>query len=105
VRKEWQPGDKVYLYYGAVPAYTFYTREKPFVPDVTLGTEYRGCRTGYRDELRKLAGEPRVWVIFSHRHQAEESLLRAYAEGLGECRRELAEPGATAFLYDFSGKH
>jgi hypothetical protein len=102
VRKEWQPGDKVYLYYGAVPAYEFYTREQPFVPGVVLGTEYRGRRTGYRDELRQFAGEPRVWVIFSHRHQAEESLLRAYAEGLGECRHEIHEPGATAFLYDFS---
>jgi hypothetical protein len=102
VRQQWQPGDKVYLYYGAVPAYTFYTRDHPFVPGVVKGTEYRGRRTGYRDELRAFAGEPRVWVIFSHRHQAEESLLRAYAEGLGECRQEIHEPGATAFLYDFS---
>jgi hypothetical protein len=102
VRQQWQPGDKVYLYYGAVPAYTFYTRHQPFVPNVVKGTEYRGNRTGYRDELRNLAGEPRVWVIFSHRHQAEESLLRAYAEGLGECRQEIHQPGATAFLFDFS---
>ena len=102
VKQNWQPGDKVYLYYGAVPAYTFYMRERSFVPDVTLGTEYRGRRTGYRDELRKLAGEPRVWIVFSHRHQAEESLLRAYAESLGECKQEFQEPGATAFLFDFS---
>ncbi len=103
VRQQWQPGDKVYLYYGAVPAYTFYTRDRSFIlGEVIKGTEYRGHRTGYRDELRTLAGEPRVWVIFSHRHQAEESLLRAYAESLGECRQEIHQPGATAFLFDFS---
>jgi 4-amino-4-deoxy-L-arabinose transferase-like glycosyltransferase len=102
VRQKWQPGDKVYLYYGAIPAYTFYTADRPFVPDVVKGTEFRGQRTGYRDELRKLAGNPRVWLIFSHRHAAEESLLKAYAEGLGECREEVHRPGATAFLFDFS---
>ncbi len=102
VKEKWQPGDKVYLYYGAIPAYTFYTLDRPFVPDVVKGTEYRSRRTGYRDELRKLAGNPRVWVIFSHRHAAEESLLKAYAEGLGECQQEVHCPGATAFLYDFS---
>lgn len=102
VRARWQPGDKVYLYYGAIPAYTFYTLDRPFVPDVMKGTEFREQRTGYRDELRKLAGNPRVWVIFSHRHAAEESLLKAYAESLGECRQELHRPGANAFLFDFA---
>jgi 4-amino-4-deoxy-L-arabinose transferase-like glycosyltransferase len=102
LRKHLQPGDKVYMYYGGVPAFKFYTHDNPYPADVILGNEYRDCRTAYRDELRQLAGEPRVWVVFSHRHQAEESLLRAYAEGLGECQEELRKPGTTAFRYDFS---
>jgi hypothetical protein len=101
VKARLEPGDKVYLYYGGVPAFTFYTREAPFPGNVILGNEHRGRRTAYRDELRELAGEPRVWIVFSHRHQAEESLLRAYADGLGECRDEFHRSGATAFLYDF----
>ncbi len=79
VRIRLQPGDKVYLYYGAAPAFTFYTRDKPFPVAVTIGRENRGHSTGYRDELRQFAGEPRVWVVFSHHHQAEESQIRAYA--------------------------
>lgn len=102
VSARWQPGDKVYLYYGGIPAFLYYTRDTPFPPGVVRGTEHRDVRTGYRDELRKLAGEPRVWVVFSHRHRAEESLIRAYAEGLGECKEQIHHPGATAFLYDFS---
>lgn len=98
-----RPGDKVYLYYGGVPAFTFYTRDNPFPAAVTFGNEHRDGRTGYRDELRKLAGEPRVWVVFSHRHRAEESLLLAYSESLGECLEEIRHPGATAFLFDFRG--
>lgn len=104
VRSRAEPGDKVYLYYGGVPAFTFYTRDAAFPLPVTTGGEYRDRRTGYRDELRKLVGEPRVWVVFSHRHQTEESQLRAYAESLGECREEVRRPGAAAYRYDFSGK-
>jgi hypothetical protein len=96
-----RPGDKVYLYWGGVPAFLHYTRDDPFPAAVALGTEHKDGRTAYRDELRAFAGERRVWVVFSHRHQAEESLLRAYAEGLGECREELRSPGASAFRYDF----
>ena len=103
VRNQWQPGDKVYIYYGAAPAFTFYTRENPFPPGVVFGASYRDQRTGYRDELKKLAGEPRVWLLFSHRHQSEESLIQAYAESLGRCDREIRHDGAAALLFDFRG--
>jgi hypothetical protein len=104
IRQQWQARDVVYLYWGAIPAYDFYSRDQLFVPGrVVKGTEYHDQqRTGYRDELRLFAGEPRVWLVFSHRHQAEESLVKAYAEGLGECRQEVHHPGANAFLFDFS---
>jgi hypothetical protein len=105
VRQQWQPGDKVYIYYGAVPAFTFYTRENPFPPGVILGGQHRSTRVGYRDELRKLAGEPRVWIVFSHLHLSEESLIRAYAEGLGRCAAEIRHSGACAFLFDFRGSN
>jgi hypothetical protein len=104
VRQRWQPGDRMYVYYGAVPAFTFYTRDNPpFPPDaVTLGTEFRDSRTSYRDELAGLKGQRRVWVVFSHRHKDEESFVRAYAEGMGRCEEVVKEPGAAAYLFDFS---
>jgi hypothetical protein len=101
LRARLRAGDRVYLYYGGVPAFTFYTRDNPLPVPVTVGTESRADRTGYRDELRRFAGEPRVWVVFAHRYRDEESLLRAYAEALGECRDEVRRPGAAAYLYDF----
>jgi hypothetical protein len=104
VRAGWQPGDRVYVYYGAVPAFRFYTREQGFPPGaVTLGSELRGGRTAYRDELAKLKGHPRVWVVFSHRHADEECLIRAYAETMGECRRAVRMAGSAAYLFDLSG--
>lgn len=98
-----QAGDKVFIYWGGVPAFTFYTRNDPFPVPVVLGVEHRDGRTEFRDELRQFIGEPRVWVVFSHRHRAEESLLRAYSESLGECRESFRRAGATAFRYDFRG--
>ena len=77
LRTEMQPGDRVYVYYSAVPAFTFYTRDKQFPPEaVTLGTEFRENSTaGYRGELNQLHG--RVWVIFSHPHKHEETIIRS----------------------------
>lgn len=103
VREAWRPGDRMYVYYGAAPAFTFYTRGVPFPADaVVMGTEARGDRTEYRGQLAVLKGSPRVWVVFSHRHQHEESVVRAYAEGLGRCERAVHAPGAAAYLFDFT---
>jgi len=101
VRDRVQPGDKVYLYYSAVPAFTFYTRNEPLLAQITIGSASRQNRTVYRDELRKFAGEPRVWVIFAHRHGSEESQICAYAESLGNCEEEVRRSGAAAYRYDF----
>lgn len=103
LRGEWRPGDRMYVYYGAVPAFTFYTRETPFPADaVVLGTEARKKRTEYRAQLAGLKGSRRVWLVFSHRHRHEESDITAYAEGLGRCERVLTRPGTAAYLFDFT---
>ncbi len=98
VRAEFRPGDRVLVYYGAVPAFTFYTRERPFPAEaVTLGEEHRGDPAGYRAELTPLKG--RVWVVVSHRHGDEETAMRATLDCRGACEREVKRPGAAAYLY------
>jgi 4-amino-4-deoxy-L-arabinose transferase-like glycosyltransferase len=101
VRGEWQPGDRVYVYYGAVPAFTYYTREHPFpVGSVVIGTDSRADRGGYRDQLAGVKSGNRVWLVFSHRHKDEETLIRTYADGLGRCGRTVTAPGAAAYRID-----
>ncbi len=98
VRGELQPGDRVFVYYGAVPAFTFYIREQPLSAEaVTLGEEHRGDPAAYRAELAKLHG--RVWVVVSHRHADEEAIMRATLDARGVCEREVKRPGAAAYLY------
>lgn len=103
VRERWLPGDCVYVYYGAEPAFTFYTREAPFPADaVVIGTQARADRAEYRKQLLAFTGKSRVWLVFSHRHQHEESDIVGYAEGLGRCERVVEAAGAAAYLFDFT---
>lgn len=98
VRTEVRPGDRVYVYYGAVPAFSFYTRDRALPVPVTLGTEHRGDPAGYRAEVGPLRG--RVWVIVSHPHAHEETALRTMLDARGRCVREVKQPGAAAWLYE-----
>jgi hypothetical protein len=102
VRGEVRPIDRVYVYYSAVPAFTFYTREHPLpVPPsaVALGEEHHDDPAGYLAELAKFHG--RVWVIHSHPHNHEQTALRAMLDCRGRCEREVQLPGAAAWLYVF----
>ena len=98
MRRDFRPGDRVYVYYGAVPAFTFYTRAEPFpAGTVTLGESHRSNPTGYRAELATLHG--RVWVIMSHRHGDEETAIRTALDCRGKCGHQVKGLGAAAYLY------
>lgn len=106
VRADWQPGDRLYVYYGAKPAFLYYTRNGGFPENaIAFGTEARTNRGEYREQLAKLRGQSRVWLIFSHRHQDEELVIRVNAESMGRCLRTIPGTGAAAYLFDFSGQH
>jgi hypothetical protein len=97
-RPAMRPGDRVHVYYGAAPAFDFYTRGRPLPAGcVTIGREHRDDPAGYRAELSALRG--RVWVVFSHPHGQEEALFRAVLDGRGACEREVRRPGAAVWLY------
>lgn len=97
VRSEMKPGDRVYVFYSAIPAYTFYTRERPLpAGHVALGTEHADP-SGYREELKRLHG--RVWVIYSHPHHQEETMLRSMLDGRAPREQTVRGRGAVAWLY------
>jgi hypothetical protein len=102
LRTQVQPTDQVHIYYGALPAYEFYMREKPLpAAHVDRGVEARSNPTEYRDQLKKYRGESRVWIVFSHPHKHEESVIMAYADALGRRVTTIPGNGATAILFDF----
>ncbi len=97
LRDEIRPGENVYVYYSAVPAYTFYTREQGLPQEPVLGEERLDDPDAFRADLAKLHG--RVWVIYSHPHNHEQTALRTTLDCRGRCERTIKRPGAAAWLY------
>jgi hypothetical protein len=98
MRAEMQPGDRVYVFYSAIPAFKFYTRDNPLPEEqVILGNEYPKNPGGYRDDLNQIHG--RVWVVYSHPHHGEEIMIRAMFESRAPLERTIRERGAVAWRY------
>ena len=96
------PGEPVYVYYGAVPAFAYYAWPGP-IPreDVTLGAENRGGDPRrFLDEFRPMLAEPRAWVVIAHRQKAEEAAIRAYLDAAGDCVEVARGNDAVLFRYD-----
>jgi len=107
------PGDAIYVYYGAGHALRFYGPRYGFHPgDYLLGGCHRGDTRAYLLDLDRFRGRRRLWVLFSHAqpHLGEEATMLAYLDRLGARRlalrifphgRMFGLP-AEAFLYDLS---
>ena len=108
-----QPGDAIYVYYGAGHALRFYGPRYGFQPgDYELGGCHRGDARKYLVEVDGFRGRPRLWVLIAHAQPrlGEDQLLLAYLDRLGTRRLALrALPHvrggglpAEAFLYDLT---
>ena len=123
-----QPGDVVYLYYGAQYAFAYYAERygfrrppvseaglhgaPPDQPDdsgIIVGRPSRRDRTRYLDEVdRRLAGRKRVWVFFSHVPAAgaestdEAGYIVNHLDKIGRRRDSFLRTGAAVYLYDLS---
>lgn len=107
-----RPGDRVYVYGEAADQLLYELRRLPLaVDDVEIGTisalgSVRDRRRWPFAEAQRLAGSPRVWVVFAHvRTIAERSDEERLVAALDRCGVRLeheAVPGAAAYLYDLS---
>lgn len=114
-----RPGDLVYVYYGAVPAFQYYAPDSRDDPPVLYGTyheatlgdvpvvfggRHRAAPAEYSREflLAVQAHEPsRVWVLFSHVSPLrEKDLLTAVFPEIGSVARNPTQVGAWLYLID-----
>ncbi len=100
----WQPGDRVYVFYGAVPAFEYYRSRYPIpVDDAVIGVENRGKDPRhFREEMSVLRGQKRVWILMAHRQTHEEATIRAYLDGFGKGEIIMRGTDAVVVLYDLS---
>ena len=113
VRQHWQPGDSLYVYYGAGQAFRYYA---PRVGLADSGYRMGHCARGepikYLRELDEFRGRRRVWSLFTHAtaNGAELTLLGDYLDRAGPrldtfefaAEGEHAGMGAHAYLHDLS---
>ncbi len=104
VKANWRDGDRVYVYggsgdAGAGPAFDFYSPRYDFPADrVIRGGVYRDDPEQYRVEVAKLP-HSRTWILFTHRHRDEESVILAAFAERGSVKAALLVPGGSLHLY------
>ncbi|HZS62754.1 MAG TPA: hypothetical protein VFA43_26070 [Gemmatimonadaceae bacterium] len=98
-----QPGDAVYVYYGAVPTFEYYAD----TTGITRGGCHRTDWPAYVRELEPMRGRKRVWLVVAHEFEGngvrEDSLLVRYLNATGHAYLTIPARSAFAMLYDLSG--
>jgi hypothetical protein len=83
-----QPGDAVWIYYGAGPAFDYYRRRIPIHAESTVGDCDRVDPRHYLQQIDAERGRRRVWVVAAHGggpfHYDERGLLTRYLDAIGE---------------------
>jgi hypothetical protein len=104
-----KPKDLVYVDYYAEPAVRFYAPKFGFdTSQFIMGQNHQEEPVGYHEEINRLIGHKRVWVIFSHvyenNHFSEKEYILNYIGQIGKKDREYRVAGTSVdlYLYDLS---
>ena len=109
LQANYHPGDGIYLYRMSIPAYRYYApKYKLDTAPVLNGADLHLDRQGYAAEVKQLAGNKRVWFLFSHltdpEYVQDRDAILASADQLGARKREFSQPGTliNLYLYDLA---
>lgn len=114
VKSKEQPSDTIYVFQRGHYQFLYYAdkygyQEGDYVIGVDDLDEYDGRDLSdkeikrYENDLNKLRGNKRVWVIFSHSHVgAENAIMKSYLDKIGKQIDYFESPGAFVYLYDLS---
>lgn len=99
------PDDRVYVYYGAVPAFTFYAPQLGIDRNTYItGVSSRKDPAQYLREIDAMRGRERVWLVFAHNCPScvvnEFDYITEYLNQIGSKQGEYQAAGAFMVLYD-----
>lgn len=109
VRRNWRPGDRLYVHYGTAQAFLYYAPRVGISDgDYVLGTCSRGSGRTYLRELDGLRGHARVWIVIPHEEDYEKDTVLSYLDAVGVRLDGIDAAGggrsryAVGYLYDLS---
>lgn len=109
LKTNYRAGDLIYLYRVSIPAFQYYAPKYGLGnASVFAGSDFHGDLESYCTEIKQLAGNKRVWLLFSHltdyEYLDERDLILGCADQVGSKKREYSEPGTliNLFLYDLT---
>ncbi len=99
------PGDGLYVYGGAAPAFDYYAPRYGFDPGRTIIGNWWREWTAYQKDLAALRGRGRMWFLLCHTRRRdgtddEEKPFLYLVDGIGRRLESFHAPGAAAYLYD-----
>jgi hypothetical protein len=99
--------DSVYIYYGAYPAFAYYSAQYGFEDDhYIVGLMSREEPSRYIFDVDQLIGLRRAWFVFSHNCDwclvDEQAYILAHLDEVGRQVDEFESSNASAHLYDLS---
>jgi len=96
-------GDVLYLHHGAIPAFHYYAKRTGSVglPHIA-GAALTSNRRSYREDLEKLIGNTRVWLLTSHKSGDDQAFFLHELDGVGTRLEAFQGTGAAVYLYDLS---
>jgi len=95
-------GDELYLYGPARFAFQYYAVMGGWKLPVMVGVDMQATEySTLGDDLERLRGRGRMWVIFSHIRGDEDKFSLFYLDRIGHRTDAFNAQGAAAYLYDF----
>jgi hypothetical protein len=101
--------DSIYIYYAAKGAFDYYARNSNFSKaEVVYGISSREKPKLYNEDIGKLKGNARVWVLFSHIYNwndiDEEEYFLEELNNLGIKLQSHKHTGASLYLYNLENE-
>jgi len=104
LEKRIKRNDKIYVYYGAAPAfkYYYYTKYQKSIDkkNIIWGAVHRDDITQYAVDLEKiLKDNMRIWIVFSHYWENERKYIVDFLNSKGKLETSISNTGTIAYLF------
>jgi hypothetical protein len=107
IRKNWQPNDILFVYYGSQNSFEYYSKNYGFKKDdYLIETDSANDWERYVKDIEAVKGRKRVWILFSHicdwEGVDEEKFFLFNFDRIGTKMDQLVSAGSKVYLYDLS---